>query len=53
MNLGMYRVKSCAPIIRESYAVAQALGAAETRVVLREIGMDDAEDGGRPMMLRL
>ena len=51
MNLGMYRVKSCVPIIRELQA--QALGAAETRVLPREIDMDNAEDGERTMMSRL
>lgn len=33
MNLGMYGVKSCAPIIRQPQAVALAVGAAETRIV--------------------
>jgi pyruvate dehydrogenase E2 component (dihydrolipoamide acetyltransferase) len=33
MNLGMYGVKSCAPIIREPQAVALALGALENRIV--------------------
>jgi len=33
MNLGMYGIKSCAPIIREPQACALALGAMETRVV--------------------
>jgi len=46
MNLGMYGVKSCAPIIREPQAVALALGAAENRVVPREVDMDDVEDSG-------
>lgn len=36
MNLGMYGVKSCAPIIRAPQAVALALGAAENRVVPKE-----------------
>ena len=44
MNLGMYGVKSCALIIREPQTLV--LGTAETRVVPREIGMDDAEGGG-------
>lgn len=38
MNLGMYGVKSCAPIIRAPQAVALALGAAENRVVPKENG---------------
>ena len=46
MNLGMYKVKSCAPIIREPQAVVLVLGAVETRVVPRKIDMDNAEDGG-------
>ena len=33
MNMGMYGVKSCAPIIREPQAVALALGAIENRIV--------------------
>jgi len=33
MNLGMYGVKSCAPIIRQPQAVALAVGAAENRIV--------------------
>jgi pyruvate dehydrogenase E2 component (dihydrolipoamide acetyltransferase) len=33
MNLGMYGVKSCAPIIREPQACALALGAMENRIV--------------------
>jgi pyruvate dehydrogenase E2 component (dihydrolipoamide acetyltransferase) len=33
MNLGMYGVKSCAPIIREPQACALALGALENRIV--------------------
>lgn len=33
MNLGMYGVKSCAPIIREPQAVALAIGAMENRIV--------------------
>ena len=33
MNLGMYGVKSCAPIIREPQAVALAVGALENRIV--------------------
>lgn len=41
MNLGMYGVKSCAPIIRAPQAVAVALGAAENRVVPKEGGDDD------------
>jgi pyruvate dehydrogenase E2 component (dihydrolipoamide acetyltransferase) len=41
MNLGMYGVKSCAPIIRAPQAVALALGAAENRVVPKEGGEGD------------
>ena len=41
MNLGMYGVKSCAPIIRAPQAVALALGAAENRVVPKEDGEGD------------
>ena len=41
MNLGMYGVKSCAPIIRAPQAVAIALGAAENRVVPKEGGEED------------
>jgi len=33
MNLGMYGIKSCAPIIRQPQAVALAFGAAENRIV--------------------
>ena len=33
MNLGMYGIKSCAPIIREPQACALALGALENRIV--------------------
>ena len=33
MNLGMYGVKSCAPIIREPQACALAIGALENRIV--------------------
>lgn len=33
MNVGMYGVKSCAPIIREPQACALALGALENRIV--------------------
>ena len=51
MNLGMYRVKDGALIIREPQVLA--LGTAETRVVPREVDMDDVEDGGRTMRLRL
>jgi pyruvate dehydrogenase E2 component (dihydrolipoamide acetyltransferase) len=39
MNMGMYGVKACAPIIREPQAVALALGAIENRIVPN----DDAE----------
>jgi len=40
MNLGMYGIKSCAPIIRAPQAVAVALGAAENRIVPKEDGGD-------------
>jgi pyruvate dehydrogenase E2 component (dihydrolipoamide acetyltransferase) len=33
MNLGMYGIKSCAPIIREPQACALAIGAMENRIV--------------------
>ena len=33
LNVGMYGVKSCAPIIREPQACALALGALENRIV--------------------
>ena len=33
MNLGMYGIKSCAPIIREPQAMALAIGALENRIV--------------------
>lgn len=33
MNLGMYGIKSCAPVIREPQAAALAIGAMETRIV--------------------
>lgn len=46
MNLGMYGVKSCAPIIREPQAVALALGAAENRMVPKEVDVPGGEDGG-------
>jgi pyruvate dehydrogenase E2 component (dihydrolipoamide acetyltransferase) len=42
MNLGMYGVKSCAPIIREPQACALAIGALETRIVPNDD--PDAED---------
>mmetsp|Transcript_697 Transcript_697/g.829 ORF Transcript_697/g.829 Transcript_697/m.829 type:complete len:166 (+) Transcript_697:1-498(+) len=46
MNMGMYGIKSCAPIIRAPQAVALALGAAENRVVPKENpeGDDDLYD---------
>eukprot|EP00554_Chaetoceros_debilis_P000633 CAMPEP_0194084256 /NCGR_PEP_ID=MMETSP0149-20130528/12615_1 /TAXON_ID=122233 /ORGANISM="Chaetoceros debilis, Strain MM31A-1" /LENGTH=495 /DNA_ID=CAMNT_0038766869 /DNA_START=52 /DNA_END=1539 /DNA_ORIENTATION=- len=46
MNMGMYGIKSCAPIIRSPQAVALALGAAENRVVPKEEpeGDDDLYD---------
>lgn len=43
MNLGMYGVKSCAPIIRAPQAVAVALGAAENRVVPKDEVEEDGE----------
>ena len=43
MNLGMYGIKSCAPIIRAPQAVAVALGAAENRVVPKEEVSEDGE----------
>ena len=42
MNLGMYGVKSCAPIIRQPQAVALAVGAAENRIVPNDD--DDSEE---------
>ena len=44
MNLGMYGAKSCAPIIRDPWAIAVTLGAVENRVVPNEVGGDD-DDG--------
>lgn len=41
MNMGMYGIKSCAPIIRAPQAVALALGAAENRIVPKEGGQGD------------
>lgn len=41
MNMGMYGIKSCAPIIRAPQAVALALGAAENRIVPNEGGVGD------------
>ena len=46
MNIGMYGVRSCAPIIREPQAVALALGALENRIVPNDD--EDSEDGHRP-----
>lgn len=43
MNLGMYGIKSCAPIIRAPQAVALALGAAENRIVPKEDGSGGVE----------
>mmetsp|Transcript_14491 Transcript_14491/g.24000 ORF Transcript_14491/g.24000 Transcript_14491/m.24000 type:complete len:468 (+) Transcript_14491:86-1489(+) len=37
MNLGMYGIKSCAPIIREPQSCALALGAMENRIVPSEV----------------
>jgi len=36
MNLGMYGIKSCAPIIREPQACALAVGAMENRIVAND-----------------
>lgn len=41
VNLGMYGIKSCAPIIREPQSCALALGALENRIVPND---DDSED---------
>lgn len=43
MNLGMYGIKSCAPIIRQPQAVALALGAAENRIVPNDDEKEGAE----------
>jgi len=43
MNLGMYGIKSCAPIIRQPQAVALALGAAENRIVPNDDDKEGAE----------
>lgn len=43
MNLGMYGIKSCAPIIRAPQAVALAFGAAENRVVPKELPEGDSD----------
>ena len=45
MNLGIYGVKSCAPIIREPQAVvvALALGAAENRLVPKQV-LEDGDE---------
>jgi len=43
MNLGMYGIKSCAPIIRQPQAVALALGAAENRIVPNDNEKEGAE----------
>lgn len=37
LNLGMYGIKSCAPIIREPQSCALALGAMENRIVPSEV----------------
>ena len=42
MNLGMYGVKSCAPIIRAPQAVDVDMGAVDNRVVPKE-GSDDGD----------
>jgi len=42
MNLGMYGIKSCAPIITEPQACALALGAAENRIIPND--GDDSEE---------
>jgi pyruvate dehydrogenase E2 component (dihydrolipoamide acetyltransferase) len=41
MNLGMYGIKSCAPIIREPQACALALGALENRIVPNDVENSD------------
>jgi pyruvate dehydrogenase E2 component (dihydrolipoamide acetyltransferase) len=41
MNLGMYGIKSCAPIIREPQACALALGAMENRIVPSDEGEEE------------
>jgi len=45
MNLGMYGIKSCAPIIREPQSCALAIGALENRIVPN----DDPDGGGDEM----
>ena len=44
MNLGMYGVKSCAPVIREPQAAALAIGAMETRIVPNDDQAGDDEE---------
>lgn len=41
MNLGMYGIKSCAPIIREPQACALALGTMENRIVPNDVEDSD------------
>jgi pyruvate dehydrogenase E2 component (dihydrolipoamide acetyltransferase) len=41
VNLGMYGIKACAPIIREPQACALAIGALENRIVPADPGGDD------------
>jgi len=41
MNLGMYGIKSCAPIIREPQACALALGTLENRIVPNDVEGSD------------
>lgn len=43
MNLGMYGIKSCAPVIREPQAAALAIGALETRIVPNAAATDDGQ----------
>jgi len=43
MNLGMYGIKSCAPIIREPQSVALAIGALENRIVPNDGSGSDSD----------
>eukprot|EP00569_Conticribra_weissflogii_P004969 CAMPEP_0171334006 /NCGR_PEP_ID=MMETSP0878-20121228/4379_1 /TAXON_ID=67004 /ORGANISM="Thalassiosira weissflogii, Strain CCMP1336" /LENGTH=507 /DNA_ID=CAMNT_0011835039 /DNA_START=110 /DNA_END=1633 /DNA_ORIENTATION=+ len=43
VNLGMFGIKSCAPIVREPQACALALGAIENRIVPNDGGGEDGE----------
>ena len=44
VNLGMYGIKSCAPIIREPQACALAVGALENRIVPNDDADSEEED---------